>query len=187
MILLLDNYDSFTYNLYQQIENLGFKTEVIAHDKISVDEVLERDYDKIIISPGPKSPADSGISCDLLQAAFDKMPILGVCLGHQCLAAIFDVEIVQAKEIMHGKTSDIEHVQRSIFQGVKNPMKVARYHSLAIGEVPKGFEVLAYAKDGEIMAMKHKDHPVFGVQFHPESFMTEQGDRLMSNFLNNHF
>lgn len=184
MILIIDNYDSFTYNLYQQIESLGAKTKIVKNDKISIAELAKLSPSKIIISPGPKQPKDSGISTKVIEKFHKKIPILGVCLGHECIGELFGGKIVTAKKILHGKTSQIFHTEDNLFKGLKNPFSAARYHSLAIKKVPKNFILTAWDKDDEIMAIQHNKHPLFGVQFHPESFLTEEGDKLMQNFLN---
>jgi anthranilate synthase/aminodeoxychorismate synthase-like glutamine amidotransferase len=182
MILLIDNYDSFTYNLYQLIGSLGFDVIVKKHDEITVEDVRVLRPEKIVISPGPKRPEDSGISMDVISHFYKTVPILGVCLGHQCIGQLFGVKVIHAKEVLHGKTSEISHDGKGIFEGIKNPFSVARYHSLAIEKVPEEFDLRAWADDKEIMAIQHKKYPLYGIQFHPESFMTEQGDLLMKNF-----
>jgi len=179
-ILLIDNYDSFTFNLYQQIERLGGDVDVRKHDE----EVDASPYDAIVISPGPKTPRDAGISCDVIREFHGKKPLLGVCLGHQCMGEVFGARTVRAPKVMHGKTSEIAHEGRGIFAGAPNPFKVARYHSLVVNRVPEEFELTAWTDDDVIMAMQHCDAPTFGVQFHPESFLTEGGDILITNFLN---
>ncbi len=183
MILIIDNYDSFTYNLYQQVEKLGKKTKIFKHDKISIKEIEKIKPEKIIISPGPKRPEDSGISVKVVQKFYSKTPILGVCLGHQCIGQFFSSKVLNAKTIVHGKTSKIYHSEDKLFKGLKNPFNAARYHSLILNKVPKDFIKTAWTKNNEIMAIQHKEYPVFGVQFHPESFLTEEGDKLMHNFL----
>lgn len=183
MILLIDNYDSFTYNLVQQVESLGSEVVVKTHDEVSIEDIERMAPDKIILSPGPKDPKSSGICIPVIERFYKEVPILGVCLGHQCLGVAFGSQIVQAKEIMHGKTSSLDHNGEGLFEGLPAGMQVARYHSLAIDEVPSGFHMTASVSDGEIMAMEHDEFPVYGVQFHPESFMTPEGDALLSNFL----
>lgn len=180
-ILLIDNYDSFTFNLYQQIERLGSHVSVKKHDEISITDV--RPYDAIVISPGPKDPSSAGISCDCVREFYDKKPILGVCLGHQCIGEVFGAKTARAPQVMHGKTTDIIHNDAGIFRMAKNPLKVARYHSLVIDRVPEDFQLTAWTPDGVIMGIRHQRFPVFGVQFHPESFLTEGGDTLITNFL----
>jgi anthranilate synthase/aminodeoxychorismate synthase-like glutamine amidotransferase len=183
MILLIDNYDSFTYNLYQLIGELGFDVVVKKHDEISIDEIELLKPDKIIISPGPKRPEDAGVSMEVIKHFYKTIPILGVCLGHQCIGQLFGVNVVHAKEVLHGKTSEVSHNGKGVFEGIKNPFEVARYHSLAIEKVPEQFDLRAWTKDEEIMAIQHKEYPLHGIQFHPESFMTEDGAKLMKNFL----
>ncbi len=183
MILLIDNYDSFTYNLYQQIASLKKKVLVVKNDEISLNKIKKLAPEKIVISPGPKTPNDSGISMDVVKKFYKKIPILGVCLGHQCIGQAFGSKIIHAKNVLHGKTSKIFHNKDFLFKKIKNPFLAARYHSLVINEVPKNFTLTAWTTDNEIMGIKHKKYPIFGVQFHPESFLTEEGDKLMHNFL----
>jgi anthranilate synthase/aminodeoxychorismate synthase-like glutamine amidotransferase len=179
MILLIDNYDSFTYNLMQQVEMLGAKVLVKKNDE----DISRLNPEKILISPGPGRPEDAGISMQTIKKYYQNTPILGVCLGHQCIAELFGSKIVQAKKIMHGKTSKINHTAKGIFNEVSQNIQVARYHSLAVDQLPQEFELLAWSEDDEIMAMKHKKYPLFGIQFHPESFLSEEGDKLIKNFL----
>lgn len=183
MILLIDNYDSFTYNLVQQVRSLGFEVEVRTHDGITLKEIAEMKPEKIILSPGPKDPQSSGICIPVIDRFHTEKPILGVCLGHQCIGSYFGVPIVRAKQIMHGKTSELNHTGGGMFMGLPKRMEVARYHSLALEFLPKDFKLTAWTDDGEIMAMEHESLPLYGVQFHPESFMTPEGDKLMRNFL----
>mgnify|MGYP005800601409 FL=1 len=187
MILLIDNYDSFTYNLYQYMGIFHRDIQVVRNDKITVEEIQKLQPERIVLSPGPKSPADAGICMDVVQEFYDKVPILGICLGHQSIGAAFGAEIIHAKELMHGKQSRITHSGRGIFQGIPSPVRVARYHSLAVDEktLSPDFEILARTDDGEIMAMEHKKYPVIGIQFHPESVFTEHGKKMIENFLNN--
>ena len=186
MILLIDNYDSFTYNLYQYMGIFHRDIQVVRNDKITVEEIQKLQPERIVLSPGPKSPADAGICMDVVQEFYDKVPILGICLGHQSIGAAFGAEIIHAKELMHGKQSRITHSGRGIFQGIPSPVQVARYHSLAVDEktLSPDFEILARTDDGEIMAMEHKKYPVIGIQFHPESVFTEHGKKMIENFLN---
>lgn len=184
MILIIDNYDSFTYNLYQQIESLGAKTKVIAHDKITVREIRNLKPSKIVISPGPKRPKNSGISMSAIKHFYKQIPILGVCLGHECIGEIFGAKVVHAVTILHGKTSKIYHNHQGIFKGIKSPFKAARYHSLVTDPVPAAFDLAAWDEKNEIMAISHKHYPLHGIQFHPESFMTAEGNKLIKNFLN---
>jgi para-aminobenzoate synthetase component 2 len=182
-VLLIDNYDSFTYNLYQQISALGRHVRVAKHDAISLEEIRDMAPSHIVISPGPKRPEDSGISLDVIGQFHKSIPILGVCLGMQCIGAVFGSQIVQAPRIMHGKTDDVLHGESGLFAGVPNPFTAARYHSLIIETLPGGFQKTAWSQDGSLMAIQHDKYPVCGVQFHPESFMTEHGETIMRNFL----
>lgn len=181
-LLLIDNYDSFTFNLYQQIERLGGSVKVYKHDEIVLSQVQR--FDAIVISPGPKNPKDARISCEVIRKYYKAKPILGVCLGHQCIAKVFGSKIVRTSKVMHGKTSSIFHTGTGIFSGVSNPFKAARYHSLIVNKVPQQFKLIAWTDNKIIMAVQHKIYPIFGVQFHPESFLTSGGDTLISNFLN---
>ena len=185
MILMIDNYDSFTYNLYQYVGIFNPDIRVVRNDKVTIDEIKEMDPERILLSPGPKSPMEAGICMDVVKEFYDKKPILGICLGHQSIGAAFGAKIVHAKELMHGKQSLIEHDGTGIFQGIPSPIHVARYHSLAVDEntLPEDFQVLARTEDGEIMAMKHKTFPVLGIQFHPESIFTDHGKKMIENFL----
>jgi anthranilate synthase component 2 len=183
MILLIDNYDSFTFNLYQQLEILGAGTKVIAHDKITIKEIRNLKPSKIVISPGPKRPQDSGICMSVIKNFYKKIPILGVCLGHECIGEAFGAKVVHAKQILHGKTSKIFHNKNGIFRGIISPFEAARYHSLVIDRAPDGFTINARDRIGEIMAICHNKYPLYGIQFHPESFMTREGNRLIKNFL----
>jgi anthranilate synthase/aminodeoxychorismate synthase-like glutamine amidotransferase len=183
MILLIDNYDSFTYNLYQQLCGLGADVRVVAHDAINVNGIKRMHPEKIVVSAGPGRPADSGVCMEVIRQMHLSVPMLGVCLGHECIGEAFGARVVHARRVMHGKTSELRHNGRGLFRGVPNPFVAARYHSLALDRVPQGFETSATAEDGEIMAIHHTELPVFGIQFHPESFMTGAGDRIMKNFL----
>jgi len=182
-LLLLDNYDSFTYNLYQQLERLGAKVVVKKNDEITIEQIKRDGYDAIVISPGPKRPKDSGISCEVVREFYKTKPILGVCLGHQCIGEVFGANVVRAQLVMHGKVSEIEHEGIGIFRNAKNPFNAARYHSLVLDRTPNDFIQTAWTRDGIIMGIQHKKYPVFGVQFHPESFLTQGGDILIRNFL----
>lgn len=187
MIFVLDNYDSFTFNLVQYLQAMNVDVVVRRNDQVTVGEVAAMNPDQILISPGPCSPAEAGISVALIQAMSGKVPILGVCLGHQSLAAAFGGEIVGAKKLMHGKVSKIAHDGKGIFTKIKSPMTATRYHSLAAEEssLPACFDITARAEDdNEIMAIRHRQHPSMGVQFHPESILTPSGKRLLGNFLN---
>lgn len=186
MILLIDNYDSFTYNLYQYFGTFTSDIMVVRNDKITIAEIEQLSPDKIVLSPGPKSPKEAGICMDVVKHFTGKKPILGICLGHQCIGEALGGTVSYAKAIFHGKQSKITHDGSSIFKGINSPIKVARYHSLAVqsGDLPDCLRVLAETEDGEIMAIKHKEYPVVGLQFHPESIYTEHGKRLIENFVN---
>jgi anthranilate synthase/aminodeoxychorismate synthase-like glutamine amidotransferase len=185
MILLIDNYDSFVYNLARYVRELGDDPVVRRHDAIGVDEIAEMAPSHIIISPGPCSPKEAGISTDLVRRLGPTTPILGVCLGHQCIGEAYGGEIVRAGRPMHGKVSRIRHTGEGLFAGLPNPFAATRYHSLVIapGSVPPVLRVTATSEDGEIMAVEHVEHPVVGVQFHPESVLTEHGYRILDRFL----
>ena len=185
MLLLIDNYDSFTYNLYQYLAELGEQVEVHRNDQITVEDCLQMRPDHVVISPGPCSPGEAGISVDLVHAFAGKAPLLGVCLGHQCIGEAFGGVVTSAGEIMHGKTSMISHDGRGVFEGVSNPFQAIRYHSLAIAPdtVPDVLEVSARSESGVIMGVRHRTLPIEGVQFHPESIMTQFGHDMLRNFL----
>jgi anthranilate synthase/aminodeoxychorismate synthase-like glutamine amidotransferase len=189
MVFVLDNYDSFTYNLVQYLGELGAKVEVRRNDQVTVEEVERLRPERIVISPGPCTPQEAGISIDLIRHFAGKLPLLGVCLGHQAIGAAFGGRVVRAGNLMHGKTSQVEHDGKSIFQNLPSPMTATRYHSLIVREsdLPAELEVSAWTteKDGTrtIMGLRHRQFPVEGVQFHPESVLTQQGKRLMENFL----
>jgi len=185
MILLIDNYDSFVYNLARYVRELGQTPLVRRHDAISPEEILELGPSHIIISPGPCSPSEAGISTDVVRRLGPTIPILGVCLGHQCIGAAYGAEIVRAGRPMHGKTSRIHHSGTGLFTGLPSPFQATRYHSLVIApaSVPPELEITATSEDGEIMAVRHTRFPVYGVQFHPESVLTEHGYRLLDHFL----
>jgi anthranilate synthase component II len=186
MILLIDNYDSFTYNLYQYLSELGAKVSVYRNDKITLREIHEAKPEAIVISPGPKTPAEAGISEPVIDEFYRTVPILGVCLGHQAIGEVFGGRIVKAPVPMHGKSSQMIHTGRSIFASLPIPFSATRYHSLVVSreEFPNKLDVIAWTEDNLIMALKHKDYPTVGVQFHPESVMTENGKILLKNFLN---
>ena len=185
MILLIDNYDSFVYNLARYVRELGDEPLVRRHDALSVEDIRRLAPSHIIISPGPCSPNEAGISTDVVRQLGASIPILGVCLGHQCIGAAYGGEIVRAGSPMHGKTSRIHHEGTGIFSGLPTPFVATRYHSLVIApaSVPADLRVTATSEDGEIMAVQHVEHPVYGVQFHPESVLTEHGYRLLDHFL----
>ena len=185
MILLIDNYDSFTFNLYQYIGIFADDIKVVRNDKITIDEIRELRPERIVLSPGPKNPKEAGICMDVVKEFYDKIPILGICLGHQCIGEALGGTVSYAKQLFHGKQSMISHDGSSIFSGIDTPIKVARYHSLAVQneDLPDCLRVLARTEDGEIMAMRHKEYPVIGLQFHPESIYTEHGKRMIENFV----
>ena len=185
LVLLIDNYDSFTYNLVQQIGAFGTDIEVARNDKITIAEIEEKSPSHIIISPGPCTPKEGGISNAVIKNFAGKVPILGVCLGHQCIAYTFGAKIMRARRIMHGKTSMIHHDNKTIFSGLTDPFEATRYHSLIVNKetLPDSFEITAFADEDEIMGIRHKEIPLEGVQFHPESFLTAQGPKLIKNFL----
>lgn len=186
MIILIDNYDSFTYNLYQYIGTFSPEIKVVRNDEVTLEEIEKMDPERMVLSPGPKSPKEAGISMEIVRKFYTKKPILGICLGHQCIGAALGGRVTYAKEILHGKQSVITHDGSSIFKGIPSPIKIARYHSLAVSQenLPSCLSVLASTQDGEIMAMKHRDYPVVGLQFHPESIYTDHGKRLIENFIN---
>ena len=185
MLLMIDNYDSFTYNLVQYFYQLGQEVEVYRNDLISLDDIEKKSPEYIVISPGPCTPREAGISVELIKKFKDKLPILGVCLGHQCLGAAFGANIIGANEIMHGKLSEIIHDGSGLFKGVENSFKATRYHSLIIEEktLDKDFHITAWTENKTIMAIQHEKLPLFGLQFHPESIETEQGMEILRNFL----
>jgi len=185
MILVIDNYDSFTYNLVQYLGELGAELHVVRNDAVDSDGVVALHPERIVISPGPGTPDDAGVSLDVIRRLGEHTPILGVCLGHQAIGQAFGGTVARAKAQMHGKTSDIRHDGRGVFAGLSNPLTATRYHSLVIlpHTVPVDLEVTAWAEDGEIMGVRHRRWPVEGVQFHPESILTVEGKRLLGNFL----
>ena len=187
MILLIDNYDSFTYNLFQLIESLGFKTKVYFNDAISLKEVEILKPEKIIISPGPRTPQYAGICTELIKKFYKRIPMLGVCLGLQCMGAAFGAGLVQSQKLIYGKIDIINHNSSKLFKGINNPFQAARYNSLVLNSVPQEFEITAWDNSKDIMAIKHQSFPLYGVQFHPESFMTKVGKKLVGNFLNEEF
>jgi anthranilate synthase component 2 len=186
MILMIDNYDSFTYNIVQYFYDLGQEVVVKRNDEITIEDIKNMEgIDTIVISPGPCTPTEAGISVDVIKNFKGIYPILGVCLGHQSIGQAFGAKIVKAKCLMHGKTSKIYHNEKDLFEGIPNPFNAVRYHSLVIDEstLPEDIEIIAWSNDGEIMAIEHKKYPIWGVQFHPESILTEYGHKLLENFL----
>ncbi|MFA7158498.1 MAG: aminodeoxychorismate/anthranilate synthase component II [Kiritimatiellia bacterium] len=185
MILMIDNYDSFTYNLVHALGALGAETRVFRNDAIGAGEAIELRPGAIVISPGPCTPKEAGISVELIRAASGRIPILGVCLGHQAIGEAFGARIAGAKAIMHGKTSMVTHNAAGIYAGLKNPFVAGRYHSLAVvrDSLPPQLVIEAESEDGEIMGMRHREHKTFGIQFHPESVLTPSGKRLLRNFI----
>lgn len=185
MIVIIDNYDSFTYNLYQYIGEINPDIRVFRNDKITIKELQNMNISHIVISPGPGTPKDSGISKDVIKTFGSKIPILGICLGHQTLGEVYGCEIIKAKELVHGKTSMVFHDEMGIFSGIENPIKATRYHSLIVDKNSNSNELFFTAKtsDGEIMALMHKKHPIFGLQFHPEAIATNHGKQIIENFL----
>ncbi|MFC1929632.1 anthranilate synthase component II [Chloroflexota bacterium] len=185
MLLLIDNYDSFTYNLFQYLSELGAEVAVVRNDKVTLEEIEKMEPERIVISPGPSTPLQAGISNDVIRHFGPKLPLLGVCLGHQCIGYSYGGSIGQAREIMHGKSSLIHHREQGVFAGLPNPLPAIRYHSLIVKPegLPECLEVTAWTDDGTIMGLRHKEHPVEGIQFHPESFMTKAGKDLLRNFL----
>lgn len=185
MLLVIDNYDSFTFNLVHYLAELGAEAEVVRNDALTAAEALERKPGAIILSPGPCTPNEAGVCLDLLAAAPEELPILGVCLGHQALGQAFGGEVVQARHILHGKTSPVHHEGAGLFEGLPSPVEVTRYHSLAVRRdtLPECFLIDAWTQDGEIMALRHRARPLFGVQFHPESIASAHGKAMLGRFL----
>ncbi|OUX38856.1 MAG: anthranilate/aminodeoxychorismate synthase component II [Kiritimatiellaceae bacterium TMED266] len=185
MILVLDNYDSFTFNLVQYLGELGAELKVVRNDKITVEAALALKPEKVLISPGPCSPKEAGISCDLIRACAPLMPVFGVCLGHQSIGDVFGGKVVRAERLMHGKTSPIHHDGTSVFKGLSDPFDATRYHSLIVerASLPDELRITAWTEEGEIMGVQHRELPVHGVQFHPESILTLEGKQLLQNFL----
>ena len=185
MLLMIDNYDSFTFNIVQYFGELGETVRTVRNDEITLEQIAGLRPDRICISPGPKAPKDAGISLDILREFKGKLPILGVCLGHQAIGEAFGGKVIRAKQVMHGKTSSIAHIGEGVFTDLPSPFTVIRYHSLAIerASLPSCLEVTAWTDDGEIMGVRHKDYDIEGVQFHPESILSEHGHALFKNFL----
>jgi anthranilate synthase/aminodeoxychorismate synthase-like glutamine amidotransferase len=185
MILVIDNYDSFTYNLVQYLGELGAEMRVVRNDAVSVDDVVAMRPERIVISPGPGTPNDAGISLDVIRRLGATTPLLGVCLGHQSIGQAYGATVARARTQMHGKTSEIRHESGGVFAGLSNPFTATRYHSLVVlkDTVTPDLEVTAWSEDGEIMGLRHRHHPVQGVQFHPESILTLEGKKLLGNFL----
>ena len=186
MILLIDNYDSRTYNVYQYMGIFRPDIKVVRNDQITIEEIRELNPDHIVLSPGPKSPSEAGICMDVVKELYRDYPILGICLGHQSIGAAFGGVVTYAKSLFHGKQSLVTHDGSGLFEGIPSPIRVARYHSLAVQEdtLPECLVVNSRTEDGEIMAMSHREFPVYGIQFHPESIYTEHGKKMIENFLN---
>ena len=185
MVLMIDNYDSFTYNLVQYFAQMGVEVIVRRNDQTCMDEIRRMNPDRIVISPGPCSPGEAGLSCDVIRAFGPERPVLGVCLGHQCIGEVYGGRVIRAGRLMHGKVSPILHTGQGVFRGLPSPFKATRYHSLIIerDSLPTDLEITAETAEGEIMGIRHRTHPVQGVQFHPESILTEHGMQLLRNFL----
>ncbi len=184
MILVIDNYDSFTYNIVQYLGELGAHVSVFRNDAITLEEIEGLNPTHIVISPGPGTPRDAGISNNVIRRFHGRVPILGICLGHQCIGEVFGGTVGPAARLMHGKTSPIHHNGRDLFRGLPNPFTATRYHSLIVySPLPHELEITAYTEEGEIMALRHREAPTFGVQFHPESILTQGGKRILANFL----
>jgi len=187
MILIIDNYDSFTYNLVQYLGELGADIKVVRNDQVTLEEIRELDPERIVISPGPGDPDDGGISNDVIREFGSSKPILGVCLGHQCIGQVYGGEVNRAPRLMHCKTSPVYHNADGVFNGVPSPFNATRYHSLIVEEpLPDCLQIIAFTSEGEVMGLRHKEYPVVGVQFHPESILTEHGKRILANFLEGH-
>ncbi len=186
MIAVIDNYDSFTYNLVQYLGELGAQVQVFRNDAITLDGLKQLAPSHIVISPGPGTPEESGISNDVIRQLGKRIPILGVCLGQQCIGYAFGGQVTLAKRLMHGKTSPIYHYGDQLFTGLPSPFTATRYHSLIVAEpLPDCLQAIAFSPDGELMGLRHRDYPIFGVQFHPESILTQNGIRIIKNFIDN--
>ena len=185
MLLVIDNYDSFTYNLVQYFGQLGIEQKVFRNDQITVEEALALNPDRVMISPGPCSPVEAGVSCDMIKAFAGKKPLLGVCLGHQSIGHVYGGRVIRAPNLMHGKTSNVFHNNTDLFKGMPNPFAATRYHSLVVERetFPECLEITAWTEDGLVMGLRHKELHVYGVQFHPESFATDNGIQILKNFL----
>jgi anthranilate synthase component 2 len=185
MLALIDNYDSFTYNLYQYLTELGERVVVLRNDKTTVKKIEKLEPDRIVISPGPSTPQNAGISNEVVRCLGSTLPVLGVCLGHQCIGYTYGGIVVRAKQIMHGKSSLVHHEDRGLFRGLPNPFYAVRYHSLIVNRdtLPDCLEITAWTDDGTIMGLRHREYPIEGIQFHPESFMTQGGKDILKNFL----
>ena len=184
MIAVIDNYDSFTYNLVQYLGELGAEVCVFRNDAVTVEALEALDPSHIVISPGPGVPDDAGISKEIIRRLGPKKPVLGVCLGHQCIGEVFGGQVLRAPRLMHGKTSPVYHYGGDLFQGVPSPFEATRYHSLIVADpLPEDLEPTAFTKEGELMGLRHKSYPIFGVQFHPESILTGAGKQILRNFL----
>jgi len=185
MLLVIDNYDSFTYNLVQYFGELGVTMEVHRNDRITLDEIRAKGPERLCVSPGPCTPREAGISCEVIREFGPTIPLFGVCLGHQCIGEVYGGEVVRAPRLMHGKTSPILHRGEGLFAGLPSPFEATRYHSLIVKRetLPDCLEITAETAEGEIMGLRHRDHPVYGVQFHPESILTESGKQILQNFL----
>ena len=184
MIAVIDNYDSFTYNLVQYLGELGAQVRVFRNDALSVSELDGMQPSHIVISPGPGDPSDAGVSRDIIRELGPRYPLLGVCLGHQCIGDVFGGQVVRAPRLMHGKTSPIYHYNDRLFEGIASPFEATRYHSLIVAEpLPVVLQATAFTKEGELMGLRHREYPIFGVQFHPESILTVAGKQILKNFL----
>ena len=185
MLLMIDNYDSFVYNLVRYFEELGEEIIIYRNDKITIKDIESMNIDGIVISPGPKSPKEAGLSLDIIDKFKEKLPILGICLGHQCIGHYFKAVVKKGNEPVHGKMFNITHNNRGIFEEVKNPLRVTRYHSLIVDKenFPDSIEIISETEDNIIMGIKHKEYPIYGVQFHPEAEMTEEGHKILNNFI----
>ena len=185
MLLMIDNYDSFVYNLVRYFEELGEEIIIYRNDKITIKDIESMNIDGIVISPGPKSPNEAGLSLDIIDKFKEKLPILGICLGHQCIGHYFNAVVKKGNEPVHGKMFNITHNNKGIFEEVKNPLRVTRYHSLIVDKenFPDSLEIISETEDNIIMGIKHKEYPIYGVQFHPEAEMTEEGHKILNNVI----